>query len=158
MMRSSPLMVVLLAVLAAGACAGEGEPEDADEGMQMESQEEATSMQAQRSVEIVSPAEGATVEGPQITVELAAHGFEVVPAGDTTSNSGHHHLYLDRDVNVTDRPVPNEEGHIIHMGDGSSTFTFENVEPGQHRLIAVVGDFAHVPVAGLQDTVTFTVE
>ena len=161
MTRSTPLIAVLLAALVSGACAGE--QEGTEGGMEMESQEAqqeeaGTSMESDRSVEIASPADGDTVEGPNVTVELLAHGFEVVPAGDTTPNSAHHHLYLDRDVEQTDRPVPNEEGHIIHLGDGSSSYTFENVEPGEHRLIAVPGDAAHVPVPGLRDTVNFTVQ
>lgn len=153
MTRWRAFTAVALTAFLAAACAGE--PEGAGEEMTSEQQE--TGEQMSRSVEIVSPADGDTVEGPQVTVQLAAQGFQVVPAGDTTANSGHHHLFLDRDVSAPDQPIPTEQGQIVHMGDGSSSFTFENVQPGEHRLIAVVGDAIHVPVEGLQDTVNFTV-
>jgi hypothetical protein len=44
------------------------------------------------------------------------------------------------------------------MGDGSAEYTFENVGPGAHRLIAVVADGVHVPLNPMVvDTVMFTV-
>lgn len=160
--RSSFAFLTAAALLVA-ACGGDA---DTSEGMSEEPamEEEASEMEGagamagERSVEITSPTEGSTVEGPSVTVELAANGFQVVEAGDTTANSGHHHIFLDRDVSAADEPIPAEEGYIVHMGDGSTSFTFENVEPGQHTLIAVVGDAYHVPVPGLQDTIQFTVE
>jgi hypothetical protein len=83
------------------------------------------------SVMISSPAEGGTVDGPSVTVDLMAHGFTVVPAGDSTPNSGHLHLFLDRDLSAPDQPIPTEPGYIVHMGNGASTYTFENVAPGE---------------------------
>jgi hypothetical protein len=45
------------------------------------------------------------------------------------------------------------------MGNAASEFTFENVPPGQHRLIAVVADGVHVPLnPPVMDTVMFTVQ
>jgi hypothetical protein len=142
--------------LAAAACGGgEPAPEPAD------SQDAATAEETmeERRVEIVEPADGAVLEAGPMLVRLEAHGFTVVPAGDTTPNSGHHHLFLDRDVSPAGEPIPQEEGHIIHLGTGVSEYAFEAVEPGEHRLIAVVGDAIHVPVdPPLVDTVQITVE
>lgn len=110
------------------------------------------------TVSIVEPAEGTEVEGPSVEVSLEVSGFPVVEAGDMTPGTGHHHLYLDADLTPADQPVPTVEGSIIHMGEGGSTYTFENVEPGEHRLIAVVADGAHFPVQPwVVDTVTFQV-
>lgn len=110
------------------------------------------------AVTIVAPQDGSEVPGPSVTVVLAASNFEVVPAGDMTPNSGHHHLFLDRDVSDPSIPIPAEEGFIAHIGTGAAEFTFENVAPGEHRLIAVVGDALHVPVQPLiVDTIRFTV-
>jgi len=158
MKHRSPFAVLVAFSLLIAGCGGDADTsgEMSGEGEAME--EEMTTMESEPSVEITAPAEGATVAGPSVTVELAAHGFQVVEAGDTTANSGHHHLFLDRDVSAAGDPIPAEEGFIVHMGDGSSSYTFENVEPGQHTLIAVVGDAYHVPVPGLQDTIQFTVE
>jgi hypothetical protein len=113
---------------------------------------------ASGSVTIVAPANGATVSGPNVTVLLSTSGVQIVPAGDLTPGTGHHHLYLDADLNPSNEPVPTVPGSIVHMGDASSEYTFEGVAPGQHRLIAVVADGVHVPLnPPVMDTVTFTV-
>ncbi|GIW53227.1 MAG: hypothetical protein KatS3mg081_2582 [Gemmatimonadales bacterium] len=107
---------------------------------------------------IVEPADGDTVVGPAVTVRLQAHGLAIVPAGDTTPNSGHHHLFLDRDLTPAGTPIPTEPGYIVHLGTGGDTYTFDSVAPGPHRLIAVVGDAVHVPLnPWVVDTVHFVV-
>ena len=93
-----------------------------------------------------------------IAARLSARDFVVVPAGDTTPNSGHFHLFLDRDVSEAGEPIPAEPGQIIHLGTGADSLTLEVVTPGAHRLIGVVGDAAHVPVQPwIVDTVRFFV-
>lgn len=108
-------------------------------------------------VTIVTPMSGAQINGTTVTVQLSTT-VPMVPAGEMTAGTGHHHLYLDADLTPADQPVPSVPGEIIHMGDGSVSFVFENVEPGEHRLIAVVADGVHVPLQPwVVDTVTFTV-
>jgi hypothetical protein len=110
------------------------------------------------SMEIVTPQDGDTVLGPVVMTRLSAHGFVVVPAGDTTPNSGHFHLFLDRDVSAASAPIPAEPDQIIHLGTGADSMSLEVVVPGAHRLIGVVGDAAHVPVQPwIVDTVRFFV-
>jgi len=110
------------------------------------------------SVTILEPAGGAELSGSTVTVRLAVTGMPIVPAGDMTPGTGHHHLYLDAELAPATAPVPAVPGSIVHMGDASSTYTFEGVAPGEHRIIAVVADGAHVPVQpAVQDTVVFTV-
>ncbi len=110
------------------------------------------------TVTIVEPADGAAVQGPAVTVRLGAEGLRIVPAGDTARGTGHHHLYLDADLGEPGMPVPTVPGQIVHLGTGASEFTFENVTPGEHRLIAVVADGVHVPLQPwVVDTVRFTV-
>lgn len=156
MKHRATLPLLAAAALFAGACGGDVDTSADSPGVETDAQMDA-SMESP-AVVITWPADGATVVGSTITVELEARGFQVVEAGDTTANSGHHHLFLDRDVSAPDIAIPAEEGFIVHMGDGSESYTFEDVSPGNHRLIAVVGDAYHVPVPGLQDTVNFTVE
>jgi len=109
-------------------------------------------------VTITEPANGADIMGGALTVRLSVAGFPIVQAGDMTPGTGHHHLYLDADVTNVTAPVPAVPGSIVHMGNGASEYTFENVTPGPHRLIAVVADGAHVPLQPLVvDTVTFNV-
>ena len=111
------------------------------------------------SVTILEPTDGATVTGPVVNVRLAAAGVPIVPAGDLTPNTGHHHLYLDADLTQAGVPVPTVPGSIVHMGNAASEFRFDSVQPGQHRLIAVVADGVHVPLQPwVVDTVTFTVQ
>ena len=89
---------------------------------------------------------------------LEIGGMQIRPAGDMTPNSGHHHLYLDHDLTDPTQAIPTIPGQVIHMGDGSSEFVFEGVAPGEHRLIAVVGNHSHVPLQPwVVDTVTFVV-
>ena len=109
------------------------------------------------TVTITSPADGSSVMGSTITVQLSST-VTIVPAGDMTAATGHHHVFLDADVTASDVPIPAGVSGIIHKGDGSSEFTFEGLEPGEHRLIAVVADGAHTPLQPwVVDTVTFTV-
>ena len=110
------------------------------------------------SMEIVAPQDGDTVSGPAVMARLSARDFVVVPAGDTTPNSGHFHLFLDRDLSAAGEPIPSEPGQIIHLGTGADSLNLEAVAPGAHLLIGVVGDAAHVPVEPwIVDTVQFFV-
>lgn len=159
--RVAAAVFAVLALAAAGCGGGSDQPPTDDAAMDEPAaggaamQETAT---PDRQVIIATPADGDTVEGGDVTVRLEARGFTVVPAGDTTPNSGHHHLFLDRDISPGGEPIPAEEGAIVHMGTGVSEYVFQGVEPGEHRLIAVVGDAAHVPLEPLvTDTVHFVV-
>ena len=149
--RRSALSALAFAVVV--ACGGADDPDAA-----AETSASAGATTPTRSVEILSPASGDTVQGPSVVVRLQANGFTVVAAGDTTPNSGHHHLFLDRDVSEAGLPIPIEPGFIVHLGTGTAEYTLENVPPGEHRLIAVVGDAAHIPLQPLVvDTVRFVV-
>jgi hypothetical protein len=119
---------------------------------------EATAVAAPPSVRIVSPAEGAFQEEHTVTVVLQST-VAIVPAGDMTPGTGHHHLYLDADLGDVSAPVPTVPGSIVHLGNAATTYTFEDVGSGPHRLIAVVADGAHVPLQPLVvDTVNFVIE
>ena len=146
----TPTLVLSLLVAACGGDAPDAEM-PADDGMMMSEQPIGT-------VSILEPANNGDVTGTSVTVRLSVAGFPIVEAGNMTPGTGHHHLYLDADVVEVTVPVPSVPGSIVHMGDGSSEYTFENVSVGPHRLIAVVADGAHVPLMPLVvDTVAFTV-
>ena len=88
----------------------------------------------------------------------AASGVRIVPAGDTTAGTGHHHLYLDQDLGQPGEVVPSIPGHVVHLGTGASEYVFIDVPSGEHRLIAVVADGLHVPLQPwVTDTVRFVV-
>jgi hypothetical protein len=146
-------LIAVLVPLVSAACGGGSDAEtDA-----MPETAPAAATAAAPSVTISMPADGSTVTGPAVMVHLETT-VPLLPAGDMTAGSGHHHLYLDADLTPADQPVPTVPGSIVHMGDASVMFTFENVPPGEHRLIAVVADGVHVPLLPwVVDTITFTV-
>jgi hypothetical protein len=152
MRRTLPIFALASLVL---ACSGEAPPESDADAMDAEP---AAAAEMTASVDILEPADGATIEGSTVTVRLAASGVRIVQAGDTTTGTGHHHLYLDSDLTPPGQPVPTVADRIVHMGDGSAEYVFENVAAGEHRLIAVVADGVHVPLdPWVVDTVTFTI-
>lgn len=111
---------------------------------------------AAERVTIITPMPGVQT-GTTVTVTLSST-VPILPAGDLTEGTGHHHLYLDADLTEATVPVPTVPGSIVHMGDASKTYVFEDVSPGEHRIIAVIADGVHIPLQPwVVDTVTFTV-
>jgi len=109
-------------------------------------------------VKITTPAHGATVSGP-VKVTLKATGVEIVPATDERPGTGHHHLFVDRDVTPVDDTIPRGVTGILHLGRGQTEFVLDSLKPGPHRVIAVVADWKHIPLKPLVvDTVRFTVK
>ena len=90
----------------------------------------------------ISPADGDTVDNP-IRVVFGTEGMAVVPAGNDTPHSGHHHLLIDTELPELGLPIPKDEHHV-HFGDGS-TETEIMLEPGEHTLQLLLGDHLHIP-------------
>jgi hypothetical protein len=144
----------LLLLFAVAACGGSEADTDTDAATTSES----AAPEVSGTVTIVTPANGALINGNQISVTLSST-VEIVPAGTMTVGTGHHHLYLNADLSPADQPVPTVPGSIIHMGDASSTYVFQDVPAGEYRLIAVVADGLHIPLQPwVVDTVSFTVQ
>jgi len=114
-----------------------------------------TKQQAAR-VRIVQPRSGDTLTTAEVHVVLEAQGVEIAPATEKRPGTGHHHLFLDSEVTPLSDKIPQGVTGIIHLGRGQSDFTFTDVAPGAHRLIAVVADGDHVPLKPpVVDTVRF---
>ena len=79
----------------------------------------------------ITPTDGETVNNP-LSIEFGIQGMTVVPAGDTTPNSGHHHLIVNAELPDFGLPIPATDNYI-HFGDGS-TATELTLEPGTHSL------------------------
>lgn len=94
-------------------------------------------------VSIVSPADGATV--PQtVVVKFAVENIALAPAGDTTKNTGHHHLLIDVDkLPAAGAPIPNDANHL-HFGK-AQTQAEVTLTPGKHTLQLELGDSGHMP-------------
>jgi len=94
------------------------------------------------SVFFITPTDGATVSN-SIAIEFGVEGMDVVKAGDNQPHSGHHHLLIDTGLPDLGLPIPADTQHI-HFGDGS-TSTEITLEPGEHTLQMLLGDYLHIP-------------
>jgi len=90
----------------------------------------------------ITPANGATVTTP-FTVEFGIEGMSIEKAGVAEANSGHHHLLIDTDLPPLGMPIPADDNHR-HFGDGSTSVEL-NLEPGEHTLQLLLGDYLHIP-------------
>jgi hypothetical protein len=111
------------------------------------------------TVTILSPQNGAYLPEPNVHVVVTSQGLAIAPATEHRPGTAHHHLFLDVDVTPADSTIPAGMPGIIDLSRGDTEYTFENVVPGSHRLIDVLGDANHVPLKPMvADTVQFTVE
>lgn len=106
---------------------------------------------------IISPVDGETVSGP-VTVVFGLKGMGVAPAGVQIGNTGHHHLIIDAELPPADLPVPADENYV-HFGLGQTEATVE-LEPGEHTLQLILGDYLHIPHDPMvvSEQITITVE
>ena len=96
-------------------------------------------------VYFVSPSDGDEVSSP-VEIVFGLRGIGVAPAGINFPNTGHHHLLVDLDAlpNLNES-IPAAENHI-HFGKGQ-TQTLLALDPGEHTLQLLFGDWMHVPHA-----------
>ena len=94
-------------------------------------------------VYFVSPSDGDEVSSP-VEIIFGLRGIGVAPAGINFPNTGHHHLLVDLDAlpNLNES-IPADENHI-HFGKGQ-TQTLLALDPGEHTLQLLLGDWMHVP-------------
>ena len=94
-------------------------------------------------VSIVSPEDGATV--PQtVVVKFAVENVALAPAGDTTKNTGHHHLLIDVDeLPAAGAAIPKDDNHK-HFGKAETQAEI-TLTPGKHTLQLELGDSNHMP-------------
>tara|TARA_B100000745_G_scaffold240281_1_gene162841 strand:- start:127 stop:624 length:498 start_codon:yes stop_codon:yes gene_type:complete len=91
---------------------------------------------------IISPAEGDVVDSP-VRVAFGLKGIGVAPAGVDLPATGHHHLLVDAELISLDSMIPTDNNHL-HYGLGQTEAIVE-LEPGEHRLQLVLGDYLHTP-------------
>ena len=111
------------------------------------------------SVRISQPAAGARVAGGSVLVMLEVSGLTIAPAGTMEPGTGHHHLVVDAELPAGGLPIPATPGVHIHMGQGQTEYALTGLAAGEHTVIAVVGDGAHIPLSPwVADTVRFVVQ
>jgi hypothetical protein len=142
------VLLLTLGTVAVG-CGGGG---DADSGASAadaeaaESVMEAEAMRLPAVVRIVSPAQGATVDGQAVEIILESENTEIAPVDQGRMGTAHHHLFVNTDVTPAGEVIPMGRDGIIHMGDGSTSFTLRDLAPGEYRIIAVLADLLHIPL------------
>lgn len=116
----------------------------------------AASGAAAQSVDFTEPKNGAVVSSP-FKVKFAVTGMEVKPAGDMSSNTGHHHLIINGDSLKVGESIPFDEKHL-HFGKGQ-TETEVTLPPGTYKLTMQFANGAHQSYGpGLAKTITVTVK
>ena len=96
-------------------------------------------------VYIISPKDGEVLSSPFV-IKFGLNGMGVAPAGVDYPDTGHHHLVINREVKVFDKPLPSGEKDILHFG-GGQTETLLDLEVGSYELYLILGDHDHVPHA-----------
>lgn len=141
--RAGWLAVLTIAVTALVACGDDDATEEESGAPTTVTTSVATSGPAGmgRPVSIVSPASGSTLGGNVVLLDVEAAGFTVVRAdGDRSGNTGHYHVFVDRDPVPAGAVIPREPG-IIHTTEDPIAVT--GLSPGSHRLTVVLGNGAH---------------
>ncbi|UCC73938.1 MAG: DUF4399 domain-containing protein [Gemmatimonadota bacterium] len=124
---------------------------------QAEPQREAVEARDRPAATIVAPADGDTLSRPEVRIEFAVEHIALRPAGTDEPDSGHLHLFVNRELTPAGEVIPAEQG-IVHLGQAQTEHLLEDLEPGDYTVIAVLGDYLHVRIPGAKtDTVRFTV-
>ncbi|MEZ5596005.1 MAG: DUF4399 domain-containing protein [Pseudomonadales bacterium] len=91
----------------------------------------------------IAPLDGDTVPAT-FTVRFGLRGMGVAPAGADLPNTGHHHLLIDHEGEISlTTPLPKSD-QVQHFG-GGQTETTVTLSPGKHRLQLVLGNYLHIP-------------
>lgn len=143
-MRSS-VIVLAATFLATTACA------QAEDWPRTESAPEARAY-------IISPSNGEVVSSP-VKVKFGLSGMGVAPAGIEYPDTGHHHLLINRTIEIKSEPLPSGDADLLHFGGGQTEAVVE-LEPGEYTLQMILGDQDHVPhdPPVMSEKVTITVK
>jgi hypothetical protein len=93
-------------------------------------------------VYFISPTANAMVTSP-VEVKFGVKNMEIVPSGQNSPLTGHHHIIINANLPNMNFPIPANENYV-HFGDGS-TETVLNLSQGEHTLQLILGDYLHVP-------------
>ena len=115
------------------------------------------------TMSIVSPAAGAKVKGPKVTVMVDVKGFRLVPANQApVAGEGHVHFFVDTPASTVPvgKVVPLDQASVyVHAGKEPFTSRELELTPGRHTITVVMADAAHIVVSQPQPaSVTIDVE
>ncbi|MFK8182711.1 MAG: DUF4399 domain-containing protein [Phormidesmis sp.] len=92
---------------------------------------------------LITPQAGDTVPS-EFTVKFGLSGMGVAPAGVDKEGTGHHHLLIDVDELPSMTEPLAATSQIKHFGGGQTETTL-SLEPGEHTLQLLLGNYTHVP-------------
>ena len=150
--RAAACSTATAVALMLAACGGAPDAGEADTA-------ETQPAPAAPSVTITQPANDAVIEGSSVLVMLEVSDLRIVPAGTQEDGTGHHHLIVDTYLPEAGVAIPSTPGVHIHMGAAQTEFELTDLAAGEHTVIAVVGDWGHVPLdPWVVDTIRFVVQ
>lgn len=122
------VLLLLTALLVLGGCAGDRSGDLSTAGREM-------------SLRITKVRDTGDTEGNVARLWVAVKGVTITKAnGDTSGETGHLHVFVDRPAVAEGALIPKEAG-IIHSA--SSPILIPGLTRGTHHFVVVIGDGAH---------------
>lgn len=123
----------------------------------------APSTNAPPAIRVISPAEGATLEGPKVTLDVEVANWKFVDANQLPKDGeGHLHFFVDApaaSVKSGDVIPLDQKTTYVHAGKAPYGSREIELAPGQHTITVVMGNSAHQALASPAPvSVTFTVK
>ncbi len=144
MRRRAIVLIGVLALVAAGC----GDDDDGEAT--------ATTTVGEARISIVSPANGASIKGNVVPLDLTATGIQIVKAdGDESGRTGHYHVFIDKEPVAAGQTIEKAPG-IVH--DAADPVRVMGLKNGKHTLTVVLGDGIHKRIGTAQAKVEVTVE
>jgi hypothetical protein len=108
------------------------------------------------TVTIVTPADGSTVTGPAVKLQVSTTNFSFASAAGKIAaaqhggvEGGHIHVFLDKPAGL--------DADAITTLSKADTVTLNIATPGKHYIIVEGADASHEDVESMSDSVSFTV-
>ncbi len=119
---------------------------------------------APAAIKIVSPADGATVKGPKVKVEVAVENWTLMPAGSPAADAtGHLHFFIDTPASAVPvgQAIPPTDANAAYIHAGKEPLSSRELElsPGKHTITVVMGNTGHIALDNpAPQSITITVE
>lgn len=108
-----------------------------------------------QSVDFAEPKNGEVLSSP-FKIRFVVNGMQIAPAGELSTNTGHHHLLINAESIESGKVIPADERHI-HFGKGQTETTL-NLPSGQYKLSLQFANGLHESYgAGMSKTIEVVV-
>ncbi len=88
-----------------------------------------------------------TLKGDVLAIPVTVKGIKIMePNGDTSGKTGHFHVFIDHPVAALGKTIPKGPRYIVHSA--ANPIMIYGLTPGLHRFHVVLGNGAHVRIAG----------